>query len=62
VHLLGGEQWIPPHFPLPGLALASTANVYPENVNGQSVIGVAERAVAGILERLAVVRPLAAAA
>jgi hypothetical protein len=47
---------------LPGLALASTANVYPENVNGQSVIGVAERAVAGILERLAVVRPLAAAA
>jgi protoporphyrinogen oxidase len=62
VHLLGGEQRIPPLFPLPGLALASTANVYPENVNGQSVIGVAERAVAGILERLAVVRPLAAAA
>jgi protoporphyrinogen oxidase len=62
VHLLGGERRIPPLFPVPGLALASTANVYPDNVNGQSVIGVADRAVAGILERLAVVRPLAAAA
>jgi protoporphyrinogen oxidase len=62
VHLLGGERRIPPLFPLPGLALASTANVYPDNVNGQSVIGVADRVTAGILERLAVVRPLAAAA
>ena len=40
-------------FPAPGLALASTAHVYPEVVNGQAVIGVADRAVAGILERLA---------
>ena len=40
-------------FPVPGLALASTADVYPEIVNGQAVVGVADRVVAGILERLA---------
>jgi hypothetical protein len=38
--------------PVAGLSLASTAHVYPEIVNGQAVIGVADRAVAGILERL----------
>lgn len=52
VHLLGGEKRIPTMFPVPGLALASTAHVYPENVNGQAVIGVAEQLVAGLLERL----------
>jgi protoporphyrinogen oxidase len=52
VHLLGGRKRIPEMFPAPGLTLASTAHVYPEIVNGQSVIGVADRAVAGILERL----------
>jgi protoporphyrinogen oxidase len=60
VHLLGGAKRIPDLFPLPGLALASTANVYPENVNGQAVIGVADRLVAGLLERLPA-RTLAAA-
>lgn len=60
VHLLGGAKRIPDMFPLPGLAFASTANVYPENVNGQAVIGVADRLVAGLLERLPV-RTLAAA-
>jgi hypothetical protein len=39
-------------FPLPNLALASTAHVYPEIVSGQAVIGVADRVVPGILERL----------
>jgi hypothetical protein len=39
-------------FPAPGLALASTAHVYPEIVSGQGVIGVADRVVPGILERL----------
>ena len=33
-------------FPVPGLALASTAHVYPEIVSGQAVIGVADRVVA----------------
>ena len=36
----------------PGLALASTAHVYPEIVSGQAVLGVADRVVPGILERL----------
>ena len=37
---------------MPRLALASTAHVYPEIVSGQAVIGVVERVVPGILERL----------
>jgi len=52
VHPLGGARRIPDMFAVPGLALASTAHVYPEIVNGQSVIGVADRAVEGILARL----------
>jgi len=51
IHLIGGAKRIPDIFEIPGLALASTAHVYPEIVNGQAVIGVAERAVAGLLER-----------
>ena len=47
-------------FPVPGLALASTAHVYPENVNGQAVIGVADRVVEGLLERLDFQRAAAA--
>jgi hypothetical protein len=39
-------------FPAPGLALASTAHVYPEIVSGQAVIGVADRVVAGLLDQL----------
>lgn len=52
VHGLGGAKRLPDMFPVPGLALASTAHVYPEIVNGQAVIGVADRAVEGLLERL----------
>jgi protoporphyrinogen oxidase len=52
VHPLGGARLLPSIHPVPGLTLVSTANVYPENVNGQAVIGVADRAVAGVLERL----------
>lgn len=52
VHLLGGAARIPSMFPVPGLALASTANVYPETVNGQAVLGVVDRVVDGLLERL----------
>lgn len=54
VHLLGGAGNVPNMFPAPGLALASTAHVYPEIVSGQAVTGVAERVVPGILERLQV--------
>jgi protoporphyrinogen oxidase len=52
VHLLGHAGSAADHFPVPGLALASTADVYPEIVNGQAMVKVADRAVAGILERL----------
>lgn len=52
IHTLGGRKRIPDMFPVRGLALTSTAHVYPEIVNGQAVIGVADRAVAGLLERL----------
>ena len=60
VHLLGGARRLPGMFPAPGLALASTANVYPEIVSGQAVIGVADRVVAGIRERLPAPLELAA--
>jgi hypothetical protein len=52
VHLVGGAKRLPDMFPAPGLSLASTAHVYPEIVSGQAVIGVADRVVPGILERL----------
>ena len=52
VHLLGGAKRLPDMFSIPGLALASTAHVYPEIVSGQAVSGVTERVVPGILERL----------
>lgn len=52
VHLLGGAARLPPLAPVPGLVMASTAHVYPENVNGQAVIGVAERAVQALLAEM----------
>jgi protoporphyrinogen oxidase len=52
VHLIGGAKNLPDMFPVPGLALASTAHVYPEIVSGQAVIGVADRVVAGLLDQL----------
>ena len=52
VHRVGGAKNLPDMFSVPNLALASTAHVYPEIVSGQAVIGVAERVLPGILERL----------
>jgi protoporphyrinogen oxidase len=60
VHLIGGASRLPTMFPAPGLALASTAHVYPEVVNGQAVLGVVERAVEGLLSRLPAKERLAA--
>lgn len=60
VHAVGGAKRLPDMFPVPGLALASTAHVYPEIVNGQAVIGVADRLVEGLLERMPSERQLAA--
>jgi hypothetical protein len=52
VHLVGGAARLPDMFPAEGLSMASTAHVYPEIVSGQAVIGVVDRVVPGILERL----------
>jgi protoporphyrinogen oxidase len=52
VHTLGGAARIPDPFLAPTLSFASTMHVYPEIVSGQGVTGVAQRVVAGILERL----------
>ncbi len=60
VHLLGGARLLPDPFAVPGVTLASTAHVYPEIVSGQAVLGVVERVVPGILERLPETRRAAA--
>ena len=60
VHLVGGAKRLPDMFPAPNLAMASTAHVYPEIVSGQAVIGVADRVVPGILERLSTAERAAA--
>jgi protoporphyrinogen oxidase len=60
VHLLGGAKNVPEIFPIEGLAMASTAHVYPEIVSGQAVTGVTERVVPGILDRLQLERREAA--
>jgi protoporphyrinogen oxidase len=52
VHLLGGGKRLPDVFAVPGLALASTAHVYPEILSGQAVIGVVDEIVPGIVQRL----------
>jgi protoporphyrinogen oxidase len=52
VHLVGGAKRLPEMFTAPGLSLASTAHVYPEIVSGQAVIGVADKVVPAILDRL----------
>jgi protoporphyrinogen oxidase len=52
VHALGTAGSVPPMLPAPGLAVASTAHIYPELVNGQAVVGVADRVVAALAERL----------
>ena len=60
VHVVGGAKRLPEMFPVEGLALASTAHVYPEIVSGQAVTGVAQQVVEGILGRLAVEKQVAA--
>jgi len=53
IHTVGARRPVAADlFPAPGLATASSAHVYPELVNGQAVLGVAERLVAGLLERV----------
>ncbi|QEC50097.1 FAD-dependent oxidoreductase [Baekduia soli] len=53
IHVLGARRPQPADlFPAAGLATASSAHIYPELVNGQAVLGVAEQLTAGLLERV----------
>ena len=50
IHRFGSHERATDLFPAPGLAVASSAQVYPDIVHGQAILGVAERvadAVAG---------------
>ena len=49
VHTVGVEPRIGKLFPAPGLAVASSAHIYPEIVNGQAILGVAENVAERIL-------------
>jgi protoporphyrinogen oxidase len=53
VHVLGARRPVAEDlFPAPGLATASSAQIYPELVNGQAVLAVAERLVDGLRRRV----------
>jgi protoporphyrinogen oxidase len=52
VHRLGVAGTLPDMHPAPGLSVASSAHVYPEIVNGQAAMGVAERLVEGVMPEL----------
>ena len=54
VHALGHEPRVAPVWPgVEGLALASASQIYPRLLNGESVVGMAERVAGEALERLA---------
>jgi protoporphyrinogen oxidase len=58
IHRSGGHARIPELFPAPGLAVASSAHVYPDIVHGQAILGVAERVAEGVARHcLAVQNP-----
>jgi len=48
IHRFGAHARIPDLFPAPGLAVASSAHVYPDIVHGQAILGVAERVADGV--------------
>jgi protoporphyrinogen oxidase len=52
VHVLGHAGRPFDLTPAPGLVVASTASIYPELVNGQAVIGMADKAAAAVARRL----------
>ncbi|HWH95012.1 MAG TPA: FAD-dependent oxidoreductase [Baekduia sp.] len=57
IHSVGARRPVAADlFPAPGLATASSAHVYPELVNGQAVLGVAERLAEGLLGRVSAQR------
>jgi protoporphyrinogen oxidase len=48
IHRSGTHARVPDLFPAPGLAVASSAHVYPDIVHGQAILGVAERIAEGV--------------
>ena len=55
VHALGHEPRTAPIWPgIDGLALASASQIYPRLLNGESVVGLAERVAGEALERVQV--------
>jgi len=44
-------------FPAPGLAMASSAHVYPDIVHGQAILGVAARVADGVAARYGAATP-----
>lgn len=53
IHMAGPHRRGMDPFPVPGLATVSSANIYPGIVNGQEIIGVADRVLPGLLASLA---------
>ena len=51
VHRHGRHERVTDLFPAPGLAMASSAHVYPDIVHGQAILGVAERVADGVAAR-----------
>ena len=63
VHALGHEPRTAPIWPgVEGLALASASQIYPRLLNGESVVGLAERVAVEALEHVQVGRAVAAPA
>ena len=48
IHRFGAHDRVPDLFPAPGLAVASSAHVYPDIVHGQAILGVAARVAEGV--------------
>jgi protoporphyrinogen oxidase len=48
IHRFGTHVRVNDLFPAPGLAIASSAHVYPDIVHGQAILGVAERVADGV--------------
>jgi protoporphyrinogen oxidase len=49
VHPMSAGPRVAPLFPVPGLAVASSARIYPDLVNGQAIVGVADDVARAVL-------------
>jgi protoporphyrinogen oxidase len=58
IHRFGEHVRISDLFPAPGLAVASSAHVYPDIVHGQAILGVAERVAQGVAAQVECRQPV----